>query len=142
MDEWWHDGLAFSCTMCGKCCHARGDVASVYVNFEERKRLAQFLDLPKRDFDARFIRRDGDGHRRLRFVDGHCCFLEDSTCIVHEAKPVQCRTWPFWEELLESEQAYRRQVLDFCPGSQADGPVVPAESIRAQMEATEEAFHG
>jgi Fe-S-cluster containining protein len=115
-------------------------VAHVYVNYEERQRLADFLDLDLATFNRTYTRLEEDGHRNLKFVEDHCIFLEEGTCTVHEAKPTQCRTWPFWEELLESPEAYREQVLDFCPGSEVTEPVVSAESIRAQMVETEEAL--
>ena len=140
MDVWWKDGLPFSCTQCGKCCWGRGDVAHVYVNYEERQRLADFLDLDLATFNRRYTRLEDDGHRNLKFMDDHCVFLEEGICTVHEAKPTQCRTWPFWEELLESPEAYREQVLDFCPGSEVSDPVVSAESIRKQAEETEQAL--
>jgi Fe-S-cluster containining protein len=140
MTVWWNDGLPFDCTQCGKCCHGRGDVAHVYVNYQERKRLAEHLGISLPEFNKAYTQAEDTGHRTLRFVDGHCIFLDGPTCTVHEAKPVQCRTWPFWDELLESEETYREQVLDFCAGSQVDGPMVSAESIRAQMEATEKAL--
>jgi len=139
MEEWWKDGLAFSCTQCGKCCHGRGEVAHVYVNYAERQKMADFLDIELAVFNRLYTRLDEDGHRLLKFVEGHCIFLEEAVCTVHESKPVQCRTWPFWEELLESKDAYQKQVLDFCPGSDVETPIVPAASIRAQMEETEAA---
>jgi Fe-S-cluster containining protein len=139
MTEWWNDGLPFDCTVCGKCCHARGDVAYVYVNYRERKALADHIGLGLAAFNRGYTRSDEDGHRTLRFRDGRCIFLDGPTCTVHEAKPTQCRTWPFWEELLETPEAYRAAVLDFCAGSRVDGPLVDAASIRAQMEATEKA---
>ncbi len=140
MEVWWKDGLPFACTQCGKCCHARGDVAHVYVNYAERRALADYLQIDLATFNRRFTRQQEDGHRLLRFRDGHCVFLHGATCSVHEAKPVQCRTWPFWQELLETKTAYQQQVLDFCPGSQAREPVVDAAEIQRQMEETEEAL--
>lgn len=139
MEPWWKDGLRFECTVCGRCCHARGEVAQVYANRRERQALADFLGIEAEVFDARYTQQDEDGHLTLRFEDGHCVFLKDDQCSVHEAKPVQCRTWPFWEELLESEQTYREEVLDFCPGS-GTGPVVPATEVSRQVAWTESEF--
>lgn len=112
----------------------------MYVNYRERQALADFLGVDLAKFNKTYTRLEESGHRNLRFVDGHCIFLDGATCTVHDAKPVQCRTWPFWDELLESPEAYRAHVLDFCPGSEVDSPVVSADSIREQMEATEEAL--
>ena len=139
MEPWWKDGLRFSCTQCGKCCHAREDVSHVYVNRREREALALHLGISAEDFDARYTRRDAEGHVELRFEEGRCVFLEDNTCQVHEAKPVQCRTFPFWEELVASERAWQEQVENFCPGA-GQGSLVPARRIAAQVAETEAAF--
>lgn len=139
MADWWKDGLPFACTRCGRCCHARGEVAQVYVNGRERQELADFLGIGRDAFDERYTVLDPGGHRTLRFAEGRCVFLDGTECSVHEAKPVQCRTWPFWEELLASRETYREQVLEFCPGSRS-GPRVPAAEVRRQMEWTEAEF--
>jgi len=140
MTVWWNDGLPFACTQCGKCCHAHGEMTKVYVNYQDRKRLAEHFGVNLANFNRRYTQSEDSGHRSLRFVDGHCIFLEGTVCSVHDAKPTQCGTWPFWQELLVSEETYREDVMDFCPGSNAAGPVVSAASIRQQMEATDEAL--
>lgn len=136
---WWADGLPFSCQQSGKCCHQRGGYGYVYVNARERQRIADELGVSLGSFNRRFTRSEEDGARVLRFVDGACIFLQDGLCSVHEVKPVQCRTWPFWEELLASPEVYEREVRAFCPGSR-QGPRVDPRSIRAQMEETEAAL--
>jgi hypothetical protein len=98
----------------------------------EQRRLARHLGLRLCEFLDRYTRRDEDGHVALRFVAGRCILLDGKACSVHEAKPVQCRTWPFWPELLRSRAAYAREVQSFCPGSLA-GPTVPAAAIRRQL---------
>lgn len=132
MRAWWDGGLPFACTQCGKCCHARGGYDKVYLQARESRRLARHLGLGLRDFHARFTVRDADGYRSLRFTGGHCVFLDGTVCYVHEAKPVQCRTWPFWPELLRSRATYAREVQSFCPGSRT-GAFVPASAIRRQL---------
>ncbi len=138
-EPWWKAGLPFSCQQSGKCCHQRGGYGYVYVNPTERQRLAEHFGLSLGAFNRKYTVSEEDGSRILRFVDRACVFLEDGLCSVHENKPVQCRTWPFWEELLESPETYAREVKSFCPGSHS-GPVVAASEIRAQMEETEAAL--
>ena len=102
------------------------------VNAQEQKDLARHLGLGLREFRKRFTEQDADGYRGLRFEDGHCVFLQGARCSVHDAKPVQCRTWPFWPELLKSRAAYAREVQSFCPGSRS-GTLVPAAEIQRQL---------
>lgn len=132
MTAWWEAGLPFACTRCGRCCHARNGYEHVRLNRREQRRLARRLGLRLRDFLDRYTRRTEDGHVGLRFVDGHCILLDGVECSVHDARPTQCRTWPFWPELLASRAAYAREVRSFCPGSTA-GPLVPAAEIRRQL---------
>ncbi len=138
MAPWWKNGLPFACTRCGKCCHARGDTDQVSVGPRESRALAGHLGLSLREFHARFTVRGEHGYRTLRFVDGHCVFLVGSSCSVHAAKPVQCRTWPFWPELLATRAAYAREVQSFCPGSRG-GDFVPAAEISRQLRELAEA---
>lgn len=132
MPPWWKDGLPFGCTRCGKCCHARGEVSHVAVNGREQQELARHLKMGLAEFQDAFTDADAAGYRGLRFTEGHCVFLKGTACSVHEAKPVQCRTWPFWPELLRSRAAYAREVQSFCPGSRA-GALVPAAEIERQL---------
>jgi Fe-S-cluster containining protein len=48
---------------------------------------------------------------------GHGCPLldEDRGCSVNAVKPRQCRTFPFWDELLD-DQAEWEAAKRFCPG--------------------------
>ena len=36
-------------------------------------------------------------------------------CGVYESRPLQCRTWPFWDGLLESRDAWEHSK-NTCPG--------------------------
>lgn len=140
MNKWWKNGIAFSCTQCAKCCNVHDDMAYVYVNRHERQRIADQLQITLGAFTKEYTRRDSDGQHHLLFIDDHCIFLEDKQCTIHDAKPTQCRTWPFWEEVMVSKSEYQKQVLDFCPGSNVEQPVISADSIDKQILETEDAF--
>ena len=135
---WWKKGLPFQCQQSGKCCHARGEYSWVYVNWRERQKIAKSLGLSLEEFNRRHTLSDHRGNRILRFENGHCTFLKDQACQIHEVKPVQCKTWPFWEELLETEEIYRREVMSFCPGSK-QGKLVPGPEIARQLQESKEA---
>jgi hypothetical protein len=140
MNKWWKNGVAFSCTQCGKCCNARDDVAYVYVSQHERRLLAKEFKMSVATFTRHYALRENDGKFFLRFIDGHCIFLHDNKCIVHHVKPTQCRTWPFWEEVMASKEVYQNQVLDFCPGSNVDTPIISTNEIAKQIKETDNAF--
>jgi Fe-S-cluster containining protein len=54
-------------------------------------------------------------------------------CRVYQARPQQCRTWPFWQRNLVSRDAWRR-ASEFapCPGMN-HGNFFPAESIARRL---------
>ena len=41
-----------------------------------------------------------------------------AVCSLYEARPMQCRTWPFWPELLDSQISWKeaKSGKDGCPG--------------------------
>ena len=66
-------------------------------------------------------------------------FLDGARCSVYEARPTQCRTWPFWPENMTPRSW--TSIARFCPGV-GKGTIVPAERIveilREQRRATDE----
>ena len=44
---------------------------------------------------------------------GSCVFLNSSSgkCGIYDARPVQCRTYPFWPSLLEDEEAWKDEFV-------------------------------
>jgi len=43
------------------------------------------------------------------------CILWDSGCLVYMARPVQCSSFPFWESITASKQAWQIAATG-CPG--------------------------
>ena len=127
------EGLRFECTQCGECCVNREEYAHVYASREEVRELAALLELPILEFRRRYAFVDEDGWTQLSVVEDHCVFLELETgsCRVYAARPVQCRTFPFWTENLQSRAAWRR-LKRFCPGI-GQGDLLPLERIRAYV---------
>ena len=127
-DPWYRDGLAFTCTKCGACC--TGAPGYVWVNAEEVEALAGHLGLAAEDFSRRFVRRVGDRYSLIERPGGDCVFWDRSKgCTVYESRPVQCQTWPFWPENIESAEAWN-DVKAVCPGS-GQGQMFTVEEVRA-----------
>ncbi len=127
------DGLRFECTKCGKCCTNRGEYANVYVNPAESQALADFLGLSLRTFKRRYTFVDDDGWRQLSFSDTGCVFLdpESNLCRVHSARPIQCRTFPFWREFVVDGE-WSNEVRSLCEGI-GRGRVHSSEEAEIQM---------
>ena len=111
---WWHEGVRFQCQGSGKCCVSRGEYGYVYVTRADRRALAAHLRLHPSVFTRRYCEREG-GIWKLRDFNQNCRFLEGKQCGVYEARPTQCRTWPFWPEAM-SARAWARDVASYCPG--------------------------
>ena len=113
---WYRDGLAFSCTECGDCC--TGAPGFVWVDAAEVARLAEFRGESPETFGRRFLRRVGDRISLVERPNGDCIFWDRATrgCSVYAARPVQCRTWPFWPSNLASPEDWEH-VVRVCPGS-------------------------
>ncbi len=118
VSPWYVDGLRFACTQCGNCCG--GAPGYVWVDAEEVSHIAVELGLTEVECRLLHVRRVGRGHSLLEEAGGDCQFLERSpdgrtSCRIHAARPVQCRTWPFWKSNLASSAAWE-STARHCPG--------------------------
>ncbi len=129
-DPWYRDGLSFACTRCGACC--TGAPGYVWVDAEEIARIAAYRSESPEQFSKRFVRRVGNRYSLVERPGGDCIFWSsESGCTVYTARPVQCRTWPFWPENIADQESWER-VRRTCPGSGAEGGrVFTVEEIRA-----------
>jgi len=126
-------GLRFECTGCGACCTARGDYAYVYLNDDEVGALADELRLSVREFRKKYTFKDELGWTQLRFEGETCVFLEPGTrrCTVYGARPTQCRTFPFWRDLV-AEGRWTEGARALCEGI-GKGRLHRIEDVEAQM---------
>jgi hypothetical protein len=101
----------------------------VWVRTAEIAALAAALGMEVPAVEAAFVRTVGQRKSLVEMPDGACVFLDKQTrrCKVYEARPAQCRTWPFWESNLRSPEAWE-QTRQACPGTRR-GPVVSPDEI-------------
>lgn len=114
---WYKDGLRFQCTQCGDCC--TGAPGYVWVNKAEIESLAAITtDGDVAEFERKYVRSIGIRKSLIEFANGDCVFFCGQTrrCTVYEARPRQCRTWPFWHSNLKSEETWA-ETCESCPGS-------------------------
>jgi Fe-S-cluster containining protein len=57
-----------------------------------------------------------------------CAFLIPDGCAIHNGKPLQCRSYPFWHENMTSKSMWKL-VEGFCPGVGV-GPAATVATIR------------
>ena len=127
---WYAAGLKFKCTQCGNCC--TGGPGYVWISDGEIDRLAKHFHLSPGGHRA-ILPRVGDRYslkeNRNELGQYDCIFLKElpaepsdgqaahsrRVCGIYEVRPTQCRTWPFWEGNLASEENWRR-AAHRCPG--------------------------
>jgi uncharacterized protein len=82
--------------------------------------MAAFLGITEAAFEAKYVYRTSRQLRLRKPRRSQCHFLlkrADGTggCTVHSVKPVQCRTYPFWPELVEYRDIWEHEAKK-CPG--------------------------
>src|SRR5579862_7834232 len=123
--------LRFTCQPgCTKCCEQQG---FVYLSEADVLRLAEFLEIAAADFERRYVYRTKNRIRLRSPRHAQCYFLKAGGCSVHPAKPTQCRTFPFWPELVESKREWQK-TAEYCPGI-GKGPLI---QIGTAMEVAQE----
>lgn len=135
-DRWYEQGLAFSCTQCGKCCTNHGDYTHVYLAKADVKNIAEHLGMTRSAFRREYTVKDGPW-TSLKIEGEACPFLgEDNRCQVYEVRPKQCSTWPFWVENLVRE-TWEGPIKEFCPGID-QGEVTPADEVERIAQENED----
>jgi len=115
-ETFFDNGLQFECTGCGGCCITHGDYAYVYLTDRDINAARRHLKMSRIDFLNAYCRTDENGFIHLSMVENRCNFLEaGNRCAVYPARPVQCRTWPFWTENLK-KKIWQKEVAPGCPG--------------------------
>jgi len=78
---------------------------------------------------------------RLRMPrHSQCHFLREDGCSIHTVKPVQCRIFPFWPELVDDKREWRKTAR-YCPGI-GKGALVQIEAAKADATEMRAAYPG
>jgi Fe-S-cluster containining protein len=105
-----------ACSSCaGNCCI--GESGFIWITIEEIERLAKYLKIPVKDlFDNYLVKYDykfsikekqlGDNNYACIFFD-----LVKKQCSIYDARPSQCRTFPFWEYFKNNIEELKKE----CP---------------------------
>ena len=105
-----------ACAQCGgRCC--TGESGYIYVNKAEMERLAAFLKIDVEELKDRYLYKSGYRYsikERKTKEDYECIFYdrEQNGCQVYGARPIQCRTFPFWEHFKTRVDELKEE----CPG--------------------------
>ena len=115
--SFFKSGLKFSCKRCSACC--RHDSGYVFLSEKDLEKLASELNIDNNAFIKAYCRwaADWQGTQSLSLKEksNYDCIFWNSGCTVYQARPLQCRTFPFWEAVLSSERAWET-AAGACPG--------------------------
>ena len=121
-------GLRFSCIRCSACC--RYESGFVFLSGKDAIRLAAALNMEYRAFTETFCRWvfSENGQEQLALKEktnfdcifwtseqGKADFGHEGGCSVYEARPLQCRAFPFWPSIVSSGHSWKMTASE-CPG--------------------------
>ncbi|MBD3799512.1 MAG: YkgJ family cysteine cluster protein [Sulfuricurvum sp.] len=105
-----------ACASCGgNCC--TGESGNIFVSVTEIVAIAKLLEMDEGDFRRTFLRKEAYRYslKEKKVNDSYDCVFFDRSlngCSIYQARPLQCRTFPFWD--------YFRHRIDElkleCPG--------------------------
>ena len=124
--------LRFACTGCGACCTGARDHV-VEISMREMEAIRAFLDISPAWLRRRYLVREADGSRGIRLGrDGRCPFLgDDNRCRIYAVRPTQCRTYPWWPELVTQQSDWDAEATR-CEGLNR-GAIVPLARIERML---------
>jgi len=134
--------LRFKCTQCSQCCYG-GKHAYVRASQHEINNIIDYMNIKRELFQEKYLIKLVDHGYGIRMntnkvgnifgKPGHCMLLnENGKCSVYPVRPTQCRTYPFWPEILISKEKWNKELAR-CEGIN-QGDVVDSEHINQQKE--------
>jgi len=137
MNRFYAEGLKFSCKRCSTCC--RYESGFVYISENDLCKLLSAVKMNRDNFLKTYCRwvtdwRDDEVVSLKEKANKDCIFWDDG-CKVYEARPLQCITFPFWESILSSSEAWEIAASS-CPGMNS-GTLHTLEDIEKILEKRE-----
>ena len=107
---------ASACDTCaGNCCI--GESGYIWITLQEINFLAKHLEISQEELRVKYLNKIGYKYSikevKLAKDNFACVFfnLEKKQCSIYEARPTQCRTFPFWDYFKENV----KEVYEECP---------------------------
>jgi len=105
-----------ACASCGgNCC--TGESGYIYVTKNEIEDISSLVNLSVNDFVAKYLFKKGYKYsiKELKHNDSYECVFydrESNGCGIYDARPLQCRTFPFWDYYKTRIDELKQE----CPG--------------------------
>ena len=105
-----------ACDTCaGNCCI--GESGYIWITEKEINVLAMYLNITQEELRIKYLNKISYKHsiKEVKLSEDNfaCVFfnLEKRQCSIYEARPTQCRTFPFWEYFKKNT----KEVYEECP---------------------------
>jgi Fe-S-cluster containining protein len=106
----------FSCQRSGNCC--RVGTGHVWIETDDVASYAALTGTSAKAFLDLNVVQVGERLSLRERADGRCILLDGhNRCSIYEQRPQQCRSFPYWPELLQDAHALHR-AAQYCPGIQ------------------------
>ena len=114
----YNNGLRFSCKHCSACC--RFEAGFVFLSLKDSSLLENALCLENEQFLETYCRWVPSDNKETQLslkekANFDCILWSEEGCTVYEARPLQCRAFPFWQSILNSKKNWEYTAQD-CPG--------------------------
>jgi Fe-S-cluster containining protein len=97
----------------------------VFLSEKDLNKLASELKMDNDSFLSAYCRwvERGQGGKFLSLKEkqNYDCIFWNSGCTVYQSRPLQCRTFPFWESIVCSAKAWEA-AAGSCPGINSGQP--------------------
>jgi uncharacterized protein len=117
MNNFYREGLNFSCKRCSRCC--RYEEGFVFLSSQDLIKLMKCFNMTAKTFIKKYCRRvtlGGVGRISLKEKQNKdCVFWHDGRCGVYANRPLQCRSYPFWAHNLINRETWDSLEKE-CPG--------------------------
>ena len=110
----------------------------VYLTEDDADRIAAHLELTPAEFRERHCVHEDEELLLVGRSKDPCRFVTATGCSIHEVKPVQCRTFPYWPEYVVNKRSWKN-LSRFCPGIGV-GAIIPVEQVRTDAQETKNAY--
>jgi Fe-S-cluster containining protein len=105
-----------ACDTCaGNCCI--GESGYIWITIQEIDFLSKHLNISLEEVREKYLNKIGYKYsiKEVKLAEDNyaCAFfnLEKRQCSIYEARPMQCRTFPFWDYFKENTE----EVYKECP---------------------------
>jgi len=115
--KFYDDGLQFECTRCSYCC--RHEPGYVFLSENDLDAMVKDLKISEKEFVEKYCTKVDIGFfNRLSLIEKEnhdWIFWSEKGCAVYKSRPLQCRSYPFWTQVVESKEAWVEESRS-CPG--------------------------